>query len=109
MRASFPQTAPSLTELRANDDADYNRKCHESSLQCEALVRRYYCGRTDALSGDWTQTETQGAQLRRIPPANWQDWRCLRRATRRINISGTNYVVCWQHKRVREATSMIPT
>ena len=108
MRVSFPQPAPSLAGLTVNGDANYKRKCHDSSLQCEALVRPYYRGRTDALSGGWTQAETQGAQLRYVPPANWQDWRCLRRATRRISISGTNYLVCWQHKRVREAISMIP-
>ena len=79
-----------------------------SRLQCEALIRPYYRGRTDRLPGGWTRDASPSGQPVLVAPSNWGDWQCARRATRRITISGEQYLVCWQHRRASLEDWMVP-
>jgi hypothetical protein len=77
-------------------------------IRCEALVRPYYSGRTDRLSGTWMRTSTKEGKIMLVPPNNWQEWRCLRQARRRISINGQDYFVCWQHRSASQTSYMMP-
>lgn len=79
-----------------------------SRSQCEALVRPYYSGRTDHLPGGWTRSKSPSGGRDLVAPENWEDWRCARRATRRVTIEGQQYLVCWQHRKAARSEWMVP-
>jgi hypothetical protein len=95
-------------EERASSPAAIGPKSVRHKIRCEALVRPYYSGRTDRLSGTWMRTPTIEGNVTLVPPVNWQDWRCLRRATRRISISGQEYFLCWQHRSANQTSYLMP-